>query len=255
MGIVVHIVDAARPGDFTRFEQNSTRSKGDLVIKLGPMCNGVGQALEDVRRRTRPNSIDALIVCGHGPDEGGAIGVSLGDDAGLGGRFLLERTALTPNLLTDPAIGKSLSAVRDRFSKKGLVFLHGCHVAKGPEGEKLIKGLALQLGRDVVGSDRYQIVGRSDFVGEVVVASPSGRLSRGQADNGSHTLFERGMVYGSDAYLWIKDLINRARYFTGNLLRSSRSSSGSSSLPSTPSSAPTPSPSPSPSGPSLGGLT
>ena len=102
MGIVVHIVDAGRPGDFAQFKSKSTRSKGDIVIKLGPMCNGVGQALDDVRRRTGPNSIDALIIYGHGPDGGGAIGVSMGNNSGPNDQYLNEVPPSRPRRLPIP---------------------------------------------------------------------------------------------------------------------------------------------------------
>lgn len=172
MGIVVHIVDASIASDIDGFRQRSAVSSEDVVIRLGSMCNGVVTAFALAARQTAQGTIDALIIYGHGAP--GLQGVTMGKDSG----GLTENAALSVEALKDPAISQAIASLRSNFSAKGVIVLHGCNVAEGDQGRELMKAVSKLAGVPVKGSDWYQIVGRSDLAGNILVANPDGTVDQ-----------------------------------------------------------------------------
>lgn len=216
MGIVVHIVDASLARDLIHFENRASKKEGDIVIALGAMCNGVVQALSDTLQRASDGSVDALIFYGHGPDKGGAQGVSMGQDAAR----LRHNSAITVGVLSDPVIYQLLVRLRRKFSPGGSIVLRGCHAARGELGKELLRRMSLATGVIVKGSDWYQIVGRSDLAGNIVTASPDGRIvndhKTGLMNLGGYPPEEGLYLLGREIGLRLKAFSNKSAIHTGN---------------------------------------
>ena len=129
------------------------------------------QAIAEVRRATQYDSIDVMIVYGHGA--AGVQGVTMGKD----GRGAKEMAAITVDTLDDPALQNELQMLAPNFTANGVIVLHGCNVAEGDEGLGLLKKLAKVTGLPVKGSDWFQIVGRSDLAGNILTATPTGTVT------------------------------------------------------------------------------
>lgn len=170
MTTTVHVVDASIAGDARRFDQLSTRHRGDVVIRLGAMCNGVAQALIDVTRSTIPRSIGALVFYGHGVP--GAHGVSVGRD----GSGMRHFGVITADVFDDAPVLAQAQLLRSRFATNGFVVLKGCNTADGVKGKQLLVKLARVFGVCVKASDWFQSVGRTELVGNIVTAYPNGTV-------------------------------------------------------------------------------
>ena len=107
---------------------------------------------------------------GHGA--GGVQGVTMEKD----NRGTSEMAAITVDALDRPAVGAQFSALKANFSSKGQIILHGCNVAEGDSGKRLLSKLSKVAGVPVKGSNWYQIVGRSELAGNIVTASPGGSI-------------------------------------------------------------------------------
>lgn len=171
MGVVVHLVDATIASDVSRFRRLSSRSARDVVVKIGAACNGVVQALQDVRTSTGPSSISALIVYGHGAP--GVQGVSMGKD-GAGPKHM---AAITASTLDDPSVQAALASLKPRLEPRAVIVLRGCNTGEGEVGDRLIKKLARLTGVPVKASNWFQIVGRSELSGNIRTASPGGTVT------------------------------------------------------------------------------
>jgi hypothetical protein len=193
MGVTVHVVDSARAGDGERFDQLSTKHSGDVIIRLSYMCNGIMQVATDVLKQTKPKSIDLLIIYGHGTEMFQAVSMGDGrEEGGEGGLTGYKENALIgPEQLgfgTDDQKAAAFAAawrpLRSQFSEKGRVVLKGCHTAGGgpQKGQEFIKRLSKLLGVPVLASDRAQSVGRSDLVGNILTARPSGSVTEDGAE-------------------------------------------------------------------------
>lgn len=208
MGIVVHVVDASMDGDLQRFEDKSSKKKDDVVISLGAMCNGVQQASNDVSRNTMDGSIDALIFYGHGPDQGGAQGVSTGKD----GRGVREGAALTVNALADKTTLSLLGQLTRKFSSRGVIVLRGCHAARGEEGDELLKAISKAVSVPVKGSDWYQIVGKSNLAGNIITATPDRNIDKDRKEGlknlGGYPPGEGLYLLGCEVGLRLMELFN-----------------------------------------------
>ncbi|GJE14763.1 DUF4347 domain-containing protein [Methylobacterium longum] len=173
MGKKIHLVDSSISSDSSRFDKLSSRGSGDITIKIAASCNGNAQAVADIQKSLGSDKIDVLIIYGHGAP--GVQGVAMGkDSAGV-----KENSAITLKAVTDEK--SSWMSLRPYFSKEGAVVLKGCNTGRGQKGDELMLALAKAFGVPVTASDWYQLVGRTDVVGNIRTAYPSGKISEDKA--------------------------------------------------------------------------
>lgn len=197
MGLTVHVVDATIRSDSKYFEELAKVERGDVVIKSGAMCNGNLQVISEIKSRCAPKSISRLIVYGHGAP--GIQGLTGKDGAGV-----REKSGLNLEILQDPAQRSQWRSLRSFFSSDAVMILRGCNTAQGPKGEALIRALAGVLGIPVQASDWYQRVGRTDLIGNVRTAYPSGTIIDDEAQGKRNLLdlpfFERILLRATEYF-------------------------------------------------------
>jgi hypothetical protein len=240
IGVVVHVVDANRPSDLERFKSLADIGKNDIVIALGPMCNGTTQAAMDIARQTKPGSIDQLIFYGHGTEAFQGIAMGSGEEPGGDGGLTgyREGSGIGPDQLgndkTKSAHFKAYwQPLANRFSSKGVVTFKGCHTGGGKNGKEFLRRLAKIFQKPVQASDWAQSVGRSKLVGNIITAYPNGQITENEREG----LYNLKQLPLSD---WIViQIFGRPR--PSGSIPSSSSTPESSPAP-TPAPAPTPKP-------------
>lgn len=164
---------------------------GARPTMVGHMCNGIGQVMQHLTARMSSTAHVVLLrFYGHGSPAG--MGIS--DGAGsvrIGNRRVYledeDMSALTPGTV---AAGESiLRQLTPYFGRYSSVELHGCRVAMGAQGRRLVQDLADIWGVPVSAATRTQYAGGSAtfrFEGPVHTAFAGGHnlrsWSRGLAD-------------------------------------------------------------------------
>ena len=145
------------------------RDLGQSVIDTNRLVsNGVGQMIDDViERARRPKVITVLRIYSHGMS--GATNVAGGqvDASDVWGGIALSNVQ---------ALRGTLGRLTPYFSPGARVEFHGCEVAEGSDGEKLLRELARIWQVRVQASARGSPISALNFTGAVVEADPAGGL-------------------------------------------------------------------------------
>jgi len=121
---IIDCVDIFDPNLYT-MEVRDLRSVGGSPITLGGMCNGIEQAVSDIRRAA--SSLFLLRFHGHGAP--GAAGVS-------DGHGTIEDHSTFRN---DAATRQALSRLRGCFGPYGCIQFMQCNVAQGVAGTNFLR--------------------------------------------------------------------------------------------------------------------
>lgn len=168
----VHVVDATIASDLDRWNKLSKIQAPHKVLKYGGLCNGIAQIVTDISRLCKHGEIGSLFFHGHGAP-GGMI-VTGGKE---GKHALQERSAWSVKVVGIPDVARNLQKLNPYFSKNGIIVLRGCNTGQGEKGKNLVKTMAKHAGVDVLASKWYQIVGRPYLVGDIIKASPDGKVT------------------------------------------------------------------------------
>ncbi len=188
MGRLVHVVDVGMNGyEGAHFDNNSTTGSNDIVIKLGPMCNGNAQVIASIKSSAKKGEIDGLIFYGHGSPGIQVMGAGDGSDPnsrdGLSEKdleirkeklkFEQKQSMITAEALEDGGWRE----LKPLFSKDGHVVLKGCNTGSGEKGDDLLAKMSKVFGVPVTAGTVYQATGYTSLVGETKTARPSGSVS------------------------------------------------------------------------------
>ena len=167
--MIIDVLDATEASD--RHEAAAIRAGGSRPIILHGMCGAVEHVVQEIiaRAGTR-RRITLLRFHGHGAP--GMMNIA----AGKAAHFQHHSGVSVGNL---GATSGSLAKLTPFFASRARVELHGCKVAKGPNGQKLLKDLATIWGVPVSAGTRNQIGGTGKqfkFEGPVHTAMPGGGM-------------------------------------------------------------------------------
>jgi hypothetical protein len=166
---VVDSIDVTNPGDVG--EIKDARRAGGAVVFRGGMCNGVAQAIQDIKAGAAGK---LFLVRMHGHGTSGNIGISEGLDTMTGHRAGLDLNNLR-NVEAD------LRKLRPAFGPYGSVQLMGCNTGQGARGRTFLARLAEIWGVPVSAGVDTQLSGPTGifrFEGRVVTRCPGGRSLR-----------------------------------------------------------------------------
>jgi len=138
--------------------------KKDL-IELAPGPRGVERMIDEIGKRADAGTIDIFRLYAHGNT--GIINVAHGHERGED-----EDSALT--LSTVQRLKPLLATLTPYFSSTARVELHGCMVALGTDGERLMLELARLWRVRVQASPDPEPMGAVQFQGRVYEARPGG---------------------------------------------------------------------------------
>jgi Domain of unknown function (DUF4347) len=141
-----------------------------IVIEMHPGPNGVARMVDAIVELAKcPGTITVLRIYAHG--NSGVINIAAGKDPygsdRLSGIDLENLPKLTP----------TLERLRPYFAPNARVELHGCFVAKGSDGEKLMLKLAKLWNARIQASPMDLPIGAVNFQGPAYEANQSGGLS------------------------------------------------------------------------------
>jgi hypothetical protein len=170
--VIIDVVDATEASD--RHEVETIRAAGGTPIVLYGMCGAVEHIVHQIIKRAGfPGRIKLLRFHGHGAP--GAMNVAAGRED-----YDVHHSGFsTANLSSTTG---PLSKLTPYFGPRGRVELHGCKVAMGPEGQKLLRRLAKIWGVPVTAGTENQLGGGADqftFEGPVHTAMPNGNMMCG----------------------------------------------------------------------------
>ncbi len=164
---IVDSVDITDP-DLLETEVSDLRRAGARVVLRGGMCNGVAQAVQDIRTAAaRP--LFLLRLHGHGAP--GTLAISSGHSILPG-----ERAAIDLSTLRN--VEPDLRRLRGIFGPYGSVNLMGCNVGQGTSGHALLLRLANLWDVPVTAGVRTQYAGGTRtvrFEGPTVTRCPGNR--------------------------------------------------------------------------------
>lgn len=152
LGMKILVVDEADGS--TDAQDLIKRFAPDKTIRLGGMCNGIGQVMSDITNLAPMNGIPRLTIKGHGNTGVQVIGAGKGTVTSADGtsRSILDRSlpasaqgqfsVLNLAYLSDPANSQTVAMIAPYFDQKGVVELYGCHTGDGANGQELLKKLA-----------------------------------------------------------------------------------------------------------------
>ncbi len=162
---VVDSIDITDPGDVG--EVKDARAGGGAVVLRGGMCNGVGQAIQDIIGAA---SSKLFLVRMHGHGTSGNIGISEGTETMTGHRAGLDLDNLK-------SIEADLRRLKSALGPYGSVQLMGCNTGQGTRGSQMLAKLANIWDVPVSAGIRTQTSGPKGifrFEGPVVTRCPGG---------------------------------------------------------------------------------
>jgi len=170
--MIIDIIDATEASD--RHEVSAIKQGGGNPLVMYGMSAAVEHMVNQVKiRAVRHGSISLLRFHGHGAP--GMMNIAAGKEA----HFQHHSGISNSNI---ESMKGTLDQLKPFFSDRARVELHGCNVAKGASGQKLLKDLAKIWGVLVsAGVDsQYGGVGKQfKFEGPVHTAMPNGTMMCG----------------------------------------------------------------------------
>jgi len=135
--------------DLTDDLENLRNAGGSPIVSFGA-CGGAPLVVKEVLRRARRNSVAILRFHGHG---------SPGVMVLTGGRGSGHFTSINVDYIDSIVNFLIRNDIKSIFPPFGSVELHGCRVARGPDGLRLLQGLAYACGVPVTAGIGYQYGG------------------------------------------------------------------------------------------------
>ncbi len=163
---ILDAVDITRSGDEWD-EPVAIRQAGGNPLTSGGMCNGVHDVVAQIRSWARPGSLTLLRFHGHGSP--GSMGVSSGTRGYPSSEF---------DVRYYESVMRAVLPLRGLFAANGSVEMHGCRVAAGNGGQRLLRGMCNALGVPVTAGIRTQYGGGTStfgFEGPTRTSCPSGK--------------------------------------------------------------------------------
>jgi hypothetical protein len=170
-GVDLPIIDSIDVWDPTFMQEDATyiRKAGGDPILIGGMCNGVEQAVAEIRRRAR--NIFLLRLHGHGAPGIGSSGTGHGElDPSM-----MERSDIWDNPVLLATVGQLASI----FGPYGCVQFIQCQTGRGPKGHLLLTHISARLNVPVTGAVHDQPFNRAAsfrLFGPTVTVAPKGSL-------------------------------------------------------------------------------
>jgi len=162
---ILDAVDISDPRD-AAYEPVDIRLAGGNPMTTGGMCNGVREVVSRIRSWARPGSLTLLRFHGHGSP--GNMGVSVGVSWYPSSEFDVGYLE---------SVMHAVMPLRGLFAQNGSVEMHGCRIAAGRSGSRLLRGMCDALGVPVSAGIRSQFSGGSatfGFEGPTKTACPGG---------------------------------------------------------------------------------
>lgn len=179
---IIDTVDVTDP-DVMNTEGADVRDAGGQPIFTGNICNGVGEVTDHVRWRAINGGGDIILLRFFGHGSSGNMGVSDGVGSFRDPRNPRRRIHLEDDDWTSISSGNvrelapTLGRLHSIFGLYSSVELHGCNVARGRNGRRLIDALARIFEVPVTGAAVSQYAGDSStfhFEGRTYTAFPGG---------------------------------------------------------------------------------
>ena len=178
--MIIDFVDSSM-GDAEEGELGAIREQGRRAVTINRSeANSINLVIDAIIARAEAGGgrgvITLLRFFGHGARGGMGITNSEHD---------LRTMPQYSNVISRSVIAANphiFARLRPYFAAKACVELHGCHVARGPEGRQLLRWLSDIWGVPVSAGSHTQSVGSGDvltqFESTVYTAYPNGRLTR-----------------------------------------------------------------------------
>lgn len=163
----LHVIDSVDATDPAILDHEYIRRAGGTALEYHGMSNGIRQATSDIQRVARTGNVVLLRFHGHGAP--GEMLVTAGS-----GRYADASNTFETTFLD--GMVRFLSRLRPIFARFGSAELHGCRVARGRNGRRLLQGLARAWNVPVTASVHSQY-GNADtfrFEGRTVTVFPGG---------------------------------------------------------------------------------
>lgn len=163
----LQVVDSVDATDPDILDHEYIRRAGGTALEYHGMSNGIHQATMDIQRIARSGNVVLLRFHGHGGP--GEMLVTAGK-----GRYADASNTFETTFLE--SMVRFLSRLRPVFARFGSAELHGCRVARGRNGRRLLQGLARAWNVPVTASLHSQY-GNQDtfrFEGRTVTIFPGG---------------------------------------------------------------------------------
>jgi hypothetical protein len=141
---ILDCIDVFDPDLYTS-ERRFLVNVGGVPITLGGMCNGIQQAVSDIRARAR----NLFLLRFHGHGAPGAAGVSdgHGEDS--------DHSSFENNPATIAALGQ----LRGVFGRYGCIQFMHCETGSGSSGARFLRTVAEAVGVPATGAIRTQYAG------------------------------------------------------------------------------------------------
>lgn len=193
VGVEWQIVDSVDRSDHGRPKGENTEHLdlgpfGQTVLEQFGMTNGVPTVLTRVRSAARLGQVVLLRFHGHGGPGNMIIASGTNPNA-----------ASSLNARYGQGFFNALRVLRPIFAPFGSVEMHGCRIAKGAMGLKLLRGMADALGVPVSAGETYQYGGGQTtfrFEGPTLTICPGGIPLRAWLSRVGNASFSAGRSAG-----------------------------------------------------------